>query len=406
MRSILVVASTFPTSDTDPVPAFVRDQIIAMKRVDPSFHFTVLAPHDKRSNTKRLRRREYYDEYRFHYFWPHSAEKLAGRGIMPALKANPLNYLLIPFLFIGEFYALLRLTMRLKPELIYAHWFTPQVVTTQIVGKLTDTPYVFTTHASDVAVWHKIPLIGNAIVRLGTRHAVRFTAVSRRSMSKLQQFFSDSSWSKLQQRSAIIPMGIELPKLSKTVGSNPQTILFVGRFAEKKGIQYLLPAFRALRQKQPNVRLILAGDGPQRASLERQVAELELSDSVEFPGYVSADDRQKLAERAGVYVVPSIITTSGDAEGLPVSLMEGLSYGKICIATNESGADDILTNGRDGFLVAQKDTKALTKVLERAVTLGTSERHAMQDTAIETAEQFAWPRVAKQHIDFLFRDKK
>ena len=102
---ILVLASTFPANDSDPVPAFVRDQIVAMKDVDSELEFSVLAPHDQRSNTKLFTKHTAYNEYRFHYFWPYSLEKLAGRGIMPALKANPLNYLLIPFLFIGQFFA-------------------------------------------------------------------------------------------------------------------------------------------------------------------------------------------------------------------------------------------------------------------------------------------------------------
>src|SRR5690242_3865100 len=99
---LLVVASTFPAGDTDPVPAFVKDQLIAFKKARPSLRISVLAPHDRRSATAGFRRWPEYDEYRFHYFWPFVAEKLAGRGIMPALRANPLNYLLIPFLFLGE----------------------------------------------------------------------------------------------------------------------------------------------------------------------------------------------------------------------------------------------------------------------------------------------------------------
>lgn len=405
---ILVVASTFPSSDNDPVPAFVKDQIIAFKKVDPSLSFSVLAPHDKRSDTQSFVSHDAYDEYRFHYFWPHKAEKLAGRGIMPALKANPLNYFLIPFLFAGEFFALLRLARKLRPDALYAHWFTPQAINARFVGALTKTPFVFTTHASDVDVWHKIPVVGPEIVRSNTRKSRAFTAVSPRSMAKLAKFFDDAEWKHLESRSRIIPMGVDLPEISPASNykSDTPTILFVGRLAEKKGVQYLLPAFAKIRHKFPTAQLIVAGDGPMKTQLENQTHDLQLGDSVSFPGYVSGAAKSDAIKSTSVYVVPSIITRQGDAEGLPVSLMEGLAYGKICIATNESGADNILSDGVDGFLVPQQDVEALADSLRSALSLDETKRQAMSQAAQKTAQQFAWPDIARQHLEFLFGAKK
>src|SRR5690606_29007499 len=100
---ILVVASTFPTKDNDPVPAFVKDQVIAIKKARPQLKFAVLAPHDARLKTESFKKHPEYDEYRFHYFWPRSLERLTGRGIMPALQSNKLSYLLVPFFLIFEY---------------------------------------------------------------------------------------------------------------------------------------------------------------------------------------------------------------------------------------------------------------------------------------------------------------
>lgn len=404
-KHILIVASTFPASDDDPVPDFVKSQITAMHQAEPGLKFSVLAPHDKRSKTKRFSSHKTYDEYRFHYAWPRAVEKLAGRGIMPALKANPANYLLIPFLFIGEFFALWRLARKLRPDVIYAHWFTPQAVNARLVGAFTKVPFVFTTHASDVDVWHKIPLIGRLVVRSNTRKAIAFTAVSRRSMEKLANFFSKTEWSQLKERSSIIPMGVNLPNATTSnTDDQEQVILFVGRLTEKKGVQFLLPAFKKLKQTIGDIKLIIAGDGIMLSQLQKQTSELELDKSVTFPGFVSGKTKQALIASADVYVVPSIITSDGDAEGLPVSLMEGLAYGKVCIASFESGADDILMDGKDGFLVPQKDTDALHKALVKATSLTPSSRTKLQAAAKVTAEQFSWPKVARRHIEFLFKD--
>lgn len=402
---LLVVASTFPAGDTDAVPAFVKYQLIALKQVRPGLRVSVLAPHDRRSGTQDFRRCPEYDEYRFHYFWPFAGERLAGRGIMPALRANPLNYLLIPFLFLGEFLALLSLTKKLKPDVIYAHWFTPQGVVSSWVSRITGTPFVFTTHSSDVDVWRRIPWLGRYVVRSSTKRCHAFTAVSRRSMAKLQRFFSAAQWQILQRKGAVIPMGVALPDAQPQQTSRQSgqaIILFLGRLVEKKGVQYLLPAYAAIRAHLGNTLLVIAGDGPMRGQLERHAAQLGLGEQVCFAGFVSGANKSGLLERADLYVVPSILTSSGDAEGLPVSLLEGLAYGKICIATAESGADDILTNGKNGFLVPEHDVEALSTALLQAARLDPRKRGEMEAAARQTARRFEWATVASRHYEFLF----
>jgi glycosyltransferase involved in cell wall biosynthesis len=401
---VLFVTSTLPTGDTDPVPAFVKDQLVALKKNCPSLQISVLAPHDRRSATQRFVRRPAYDEYRFHYFWPFAAEKLAGRGIMPALSANPLNCLLIPFLFLGEFLALLALTRKLRPAVIYAHWFTPQGVIASWVGRLTGTSFVFTTHAADVEVWSRIPLIGRHVVRSSATRARAFTAVSRRSMQKLQRFFSAGEWADMQRRGAVIPMGVASPEVRpqrSTAEPDRTVILFLGRLVEKKGVQYLLPAYARARARLGRSLLVIAGDGPMLESLQRQADCLGLGESVSFPGFVTGQDKIRLLLEADIHVVPSIITDGGDAEGLPVALMEGLAYGKVCIATAESGADDILTNGKDGFLVPEKNADALAAALLQAALLDPRTRRDMQAEALRSAQQFDWATVARRHHEFL-----
>lgn len=402
---ILVVASTFPAGEADPVPSFVRDQLLALRECQPGLQFSVLAPHDSRSGTRDFTHRPGFDEYRFHYFWPFAAERLAGRGIMPELRANPASHLLVPFLFLGEFLALLSLTRKLKPDVIYAHWFTPQAVVACWVGRVTRTPFVFTTHSTDVEVWKKIPWVGGYVVRSCARRARAFTAVSRRSLQKLQSFFTAAEWATLRARAAILPMGVHVPDVpgSRVLDHERQVrILFLGRIVEKKGLQYLLPAYARVRGQLGGSKLIIAGDGPLLGEIRLQAERLGLAESVTFPGFVAGEHKARLLDEADIFVVPSVIAAGGDAEGMPVSLMEGLSRGKLCIATAESGADDVLTDGRDGFLVPGKSIDALSDALLRAARLDPQARHGIEEAARETARQFDWAAVARSHHAFLF----
>lgn len=402
-KHILVLASTFPASDDDPVPQFVKEQIIAMHKAYPELTFSVLAPHDMRSSTKSFVRHTHFDEYRFHYAWPRRFEKLAGRGIMPQLKKNPLYYLLVPGLLLGELRATKKLVTQLRPDYLYAHWFTPQGIVAGIAGKHGAIPVIITTHASDVSIWKKLPF-GGRIVRHYIPKAKAITAVSTRTLDKLKYFFGSAQWEAISRKTSIIPMGADFMTVQQSHNKKPgKHVVFVGRLAEKKGVQYLLQAFAGIVKAHPEATLTIAGDGPLREQLQKQAAELNIAAKTTFAGWVNSRQKTDLFDRADVYVVPSIITKSGDAEGLPVSLMEGMHAGKVCIATNESGADDILTDGKDGLLIPQQDVPALQKALAQALTLDDKHRQAMQMQAVKTAEQFDWKIIAKRHYDFLFK---
>jgi glycosyltransferase involved in cell wall biosynthesis len=270
---------------------------------------------------------------------------------------------------------------------------------------MTRTPFVFTTHSTDVEVWNKIPWLGRHVVRSCTRQARAFTAVSRRSLQKLQSFFTAPEWASLRARAAIIPMGVHLPAVPApriTRQEGQLRILFLGRIVEKKGLQYLLAAYARARGQLGGSTLVIAGDGPLLGGIRSQAEGLGLADAVEFPGFVAGEHKARLLEEADIFVVPSIIAANGDAEGMPVSLMEGLSRGKLCIATAESGADDVLTDGQDGFLVPGKDIEALSNALLRAARLDPHARHDIEAAARETARQFDWAAVARSHHAFLF----
>lgn len=404
VRRVLVLASTFPTGDEDTVPAFVRDQLVAMHAADPDLRLDVLAPHSWYSPTTSHRSLPAYREHRFHYVLPRRWERLTGRGIMPALRETPALHLVLPFFVVAEAVAAVRLARQVRPDVVYAHWFTPQAITGYWAARAAGCPLVFTTHASDVSVWRKIPWVGPAVVRFHVRRTARLTAVSRRSMERLRSFFDEQEWTALSDRTQILPMGVHLDGGPvATDGGSERTILFLGRLAEKKGVSYLLRALAAAAPRLPGWRLVVAGDGPLRRELEGEVQRLGLGERVDFVGYVTGAAKAELLGRASVYVVPSIITDDGDAEGLPVSLLEGLAAGAVCVATRESGADDILTDDVDGFLVPERDAGSLADALVRACTLPPERRADLSSRARALAERFSWERIARQYIDFLLK---
>jgi glycosyltransferase involved in cell wall biosynthesis len=107
---------------------------------------------------------------------------------------------------------------------------------------------------------------------------------------------------------------------------------------------------------------------------------------------------------AHAVVVPSIVTPSGDAEGLPVVVLEALAAGRLCVATDASGAGDVITNGENGFLVPARDSEALASRLRAVLALDEATRERIGTRARESMVALQWPLIARRHLDFLFTD--
>lgn len=397
IKHLVVASSTYPATPDEKVPRFVADQLQAFTKIDSKLKIDILAPHNQSSIHTGIypKTHERITEHRFHYFLP-AYERLTDSGIMPALIRNKLNYFLIPFLFIGEFFALWKLVRNTKPDLIYVHWFTPQAICANLVSRLTNTPFAYTTHASDVDVWHRFGWLGNHIVRSFSRNAVSITSVSTQTTNKLLQFFNSESRQEIKKKVKVIPMGI-YNHATKSDKRDFQSILFIGRFTEKKGLSYLLESLAKI----DNVTATIAGDGELRQELESLTQKLGLESRVTFPGYVHGRKKQELLATHGIMVVPSITTSLGDSEGLPVSLMEGLSNGLICVATHASGADDIIENNVHGYLTEQKNVRQLTRTLQKAVNQSVKDRKAMLKATQALAKELDWASIGKRYLDEL-----
>lgn len=141
-------------------------------------------------------------------------------------------------------------------------------------------------------------------------------------------------------------------------GWDRPTVLAVGRLQWQKGFDLALRAMALLPAALSDWRLVILGEGSQRAELEELRDGLGLADRVEMPGRV-ADPRPWL-DRAQVFVM------SSRTEGFPNALCEAMAAGLAVVSTDcPSGPADIITSGVDGLLVAPEDPKALAAAMTR-----------------------------------------
>jgi glycosyltransferase involved in cell wall biosynthesis len=138
-------------------------------------------------------------------------------------------------------------------------------------------------------------------------------------------------------------------------------LLAAGRFTVQKGFDLLIRAFGSATALTPELKLVIAGEGPEAQSLRDLAAELGLGTRVSFPGRVT--ELSRLLKSAVAFILPSRY------EGFPNVLLEALAAGVPCVAADCPGATrQILDNGAYGLLVPPEDLQALADAITRMVT--------------------------------------
>ncbi|MDX1688509.1 MAG: glycosyltransferase family 4 protein [Candidatus Promineifilaceae bacterium] len=140
-------------------------------------------------------------------------------------------------------------------------------------------------------------------------------------------------------------------------------LLTVSRLVERKGIDVTLQALPAVIEKVPDVRYVIVGAGPDRARLERQVAEQELTEHVRFAGRVSDAEKVLYYDAADVFVMPNRTLPNEDVEGFGIVFLEANAFGKPVIAGRSGGAVDAVVDGVTGLLVDPQDARKVSQAI-------------------------------------------
>lgn len=170
------------------------------------------------------------------------------------------------------------------------------------------------------------------------------------------------------------------------IGNREPLLLCLGRFVRDKGFDLAIAAFASIAEAIPAARLVLAGDGPERAALEARAVALGLGDRVRFVGWVDADRVSALLAATSVLIMPS------RREGLPLVAIQAAQMGVPVVGTSAGGLPEVVVAGETGLIVAPEDTEALATSIASLLR----DRDAMQrmgGAARERADDvFGWER--------------
>lgn len=193
-----------------------------------------------------------------------------------------------------------------------------------------------------------------------------FFAISKEEKKYLQAYLLVS-----QQRISFSPTGIDFDYFSPgdqeksrricNLYNNTKTVLYVGRLAAEKGIEYLIDAFPKVVKRFEQVRLIIIGSGPLQPKLQAQVVENNLGQYTRFVGYATPDEMPDWYRAADLVVVPSLNEWFGKV------VAEAMACGTPVVVTKAGGAIDIVEEFECGLLVSPRSSESLARAIETSL---------------------------------------
>jgi len=267
----------------------------------------------------------------------------------------------------------------------------PTLCTT--VLRLKKCPMVGTFHASGGKPWYEMfsPIAKFYLKRWWNKLDGRI-AVSQVAYNYIYKSFPGDY--------TIIPNGIDTShfhsgvKPIEELSDGKKNIVFVGRFEKRKGFNYLLDAYKLVKQEAPDTRLVAVGPGVRlRKKYEKRVRREHIPDVI-FTGYVKYADLPRYYKSADVVCFPNI-----GWESFGIVLLEAMAVGKPIIASSIEGFNAVISHGVDGITVPPRNSwqlaEAILKLLNNPELCRT-----MGEKGKEKAMAYDWEILARRLLDF------
>lgn len=136
------------------------------------------------------------------------------------------------------------------------------------------------------------------------------------------------------------------------VSVNPHQLVYVGRLVFSKNLEIAIRAVGIARKKESKIQLVIVGDGPHRATLEKIVSGLGLNENVQFLGHVSEEQKSRIVASSAALVFPSV------CEGFGIVILEAFLQSRPALVANVRPMSEIVSHGKTGFVIDPYDATA------------------------------------------------
>lgn len=239
---------------------------------------------------------------------------------------------------------------------------------------------------------------GSKFIRQGEKNAVKYADEIIVLSKGVQEYFKDE----YGRETKFIPNGVNRPRSQKAelitnkYGLTKDSyILFLGRLVPEKGIRYLVEAYKNIKTDK---KLVIAGGGSDTDSFIKELQSLAKDDDrILFTGFVQGQILDELYSNAYIYTLPS------DLEGMPLSLLEAMSYGNCCLVSNIPECAEVV---EDKALIFEKsNVQDLQNKLQEACDCVEKVMELKQQAADYICKKYNWDDVVKETMK-LYRRKR
>jgi glycosyltransferase involved in cell wall biosynthesis len=218
-------------------------------------------------------------------------------------------------------------------DILHAHFINFPARVALHLGHALGVPVTATAHAADVN------LQARARLEMTVRRLDHVFSISNELRGRLATIAA-------VERTSVIRAAVSPLVESWTAGSSDDdlpttTIVTVARLVEKKGIHHIPSIAKELKSRGLRFDWVVAGAGPMRDRIDELVSEYGVEDCVRLIGAVGNFDALQLIRSASIAVLLSVVASDGDADGIPVFLLEAAALGKAVVTTNAGGIDDL-----------------------------------------------------------------
>lgn len=282
---------------------------------------------------------------------------LSGERLLIQYRKVPYFRLLIYFLT-GSILTFL-VILKSRCQLIHVHWAIPTGLIGVSVGSLLGRPIIVTIHGSDLRMAMDRPGLIRKLFLFACKKADYITCVSEVQKKEMEEM------GLLGKKISVFPMGIETRFLDagkdrkNRLRNEPPIVVSNRNLLPIYNVSLLIRSIPFILQEEPEVKFLIAGDGPEKIHLEKESENLGVSSSVQFLGQIPHDKMPQFLLNSDIYISTSLY------DGTSVSLLEAMATGAFPVVTDIPANQQWIKDGENGFLIPQNSEAILaTKVIE------------------------------------------
>jgi colanic acid/amylovoran biosynthesis glycosyltransferase len=281
-----------------------------------------------------------------------AAPSRAAAAVRPLLHSRSAKVALKNLTIVPKALWLAAVAAQWKADHIHCHWAGTTATMAMLASRLSGIPWSLTAHRWDI--------VENNLLAAKARSASFVRFISEDGLRMAQAMGVE-----LADHVRVLHMGVALPPRVQRRYAPKRVVLCPARLVEVKGHRFLLEAWQILQRRGLDAELWLAGQGELRPQLERLRNTLGLAGSVKFLGAIPHAELLKFYEEGAVtaVILASIDLGNGLHEGVPVALIEAMSYGIPVVATPTGGTVELVLPG-SGLLVPPADPAALADAIQ------------------------------------------